>query len=251
MFNEGIQLFLSFFSALSFWGVALALLFSGIWSVPFWPPIAKDYKIWLICLCSALLTTAAICFVQNPIQILVGDVWIKFLQPFHLAIETYIVPMPAMLTSGIVQELTKLTPVAIYWHSKRRGLSPKTLLAIGAMSGAGFGFFEARWVLDEIFAFGWHRGLVVEDGILSLLGFIERFFAVGSHIAWTSLAAYGLGKNKWYVWLMSVIFIHSFVNYFAVLYWKGIINLIDTEIVVASSCCICAAFAIRLRWKGI
>ena len=157
--------------------------------------------------------------------------------------------IPAILLSGLVQEGSKLVPVVIYWWRKGRNIDPKLGLAIGAVAGAGLGVFEAMWVHNNIFAAGWSWEVVQTGGIMALVGFWERFFAVAFHIAASALAGYGLAKGWGWQFYLLAAFLHAFLNYSVVLLQSGLITIIQLEIFAAVWAVLVTAGALWLRWR--
>ena len=62
--------------------------------------------------------------------------------------------IPGIILGGLIQEGAKLIPVIFYWGRNHWNFIPKFGLIAGAVSGAGFGVFEAIWVHNTIFASG-------------------------------------------------------------------------------------------------
>ena len=62
-----------------------------------------------------------------------------------------------MLFVGIVEEGAKLVPVLFYWWGSKRSLTPKFGLMLGAVSGAGFGIFEAinKINMNSVYRWNW------------------------------------------------------------------------------------------------
>ncbi len=94
-------------------------------------------------------------------------------------------------------------------------MKPRLGLAIGALAGAGFGIFEAVWVLNTVFASGWSWTVVETHGLLALFPFWERFFTVAFHIAASALAGYGLARGWAWQFYLIASFCHALVNYSA------------------------------------
>lgn len=250
MMDDNLQFFLSFFANPTIYGITIALLFAAIWLAPFYNSIIKRTYAWVIFLCSAILTTFAIAFIQDPLQILTGDVCYKYFQKYNPTIIIFLIPVFTNLIAGVVQETAKLLPVLLYWRSMQRALSPAEMLFLGVMGGVGFGFFEAQWVANRVISSGWNLDLIRSEGISAAAGFIERFFSVGCHTAWTAIAAYGLTRRKWYLYFLIVVFAHALADYDASLYSLGVFDLLDAEIAIAINCCLSVAFAIELRIRA-
>ena len=157
--------------------------------------------------------------------------------------------IPVVLLSGLVQEGAKLLPSVVYWWHKGRNIDPKLGLSIGAMAGAGFGIFEAQWIHNTIFASGWSWEWVELHGVMALAGFWERFFAIAFHIAVCALAGWGLAKGWGWQFYLLVSFLHFLMNYSVLFFHKGIITLLQTQILIAIFAAIIFGVALWLRWR--
>ncbi len=230
-------------------GIGLALLFGAIWLAPYWPPLFKKYWLWAVLVSSAILSLAAVSFIQIPLQSWAGQALNYFWSQEILMSWLLLAGIPAILLSGLVQEGSKLVPVVIYWWRKGRNIDPKLGLAIGAVAGAGLGVFEAMWVHNNIFAAGWSWEVVQTGGIMALVGFWERFFAVAFHIAASALAGYGLAKGWGWQFYLLAAFLHAFLNYSVVLLQSGLITIIQLEIFAAVWAVLVTAGALWLRWR--
>ena len=230
-------------------GIGLALVFGAIWFTPYWTPILKKPWAWAVLAGSAILTLAAVSFVQIPLQFLAGQVLVHFWSQEVLMHWLLLAGMPGMLLSGLVQEGSKLVPVVIYWWRKGRSIDPKLGLVIGAVAGAGFGVFEAVWVHNTIFATGWSWDMVQTGGIMALAGFWERFFTVAFHIAASALAGYGLAKGWGWQFYLLVSFLHAFLNYSIVFLQAGVMIPLQVEIFVAAWAMLVTYGALWLRWR--
>ncbi len=247
MFAQSNEFFLSFFANPNAIGILLAIAFGAIWLVCYRPPLFKQPWLWAVMASSALLTLVAISFIQIPLQTLTGQALTS------MGMETlqkwlYLAVVPQILFSGLVQEASKLVPV-IWWRFKDRTISPKMGIMIGAVAGAGFGIFEAIWVHDSIFAAGWSWSLVQSHGVVVLLGFWERFFAVAFHIATSALAGYGLAKGRGWQFYLLAAGLHGVLNYGAVLAQHQVLGMAAIEAYVAVIAVGVTAFALWLRWK--
>jgi hypothetical protein len=142
----------------------------------------------------------------------------------------------------------KLVPPLIY-RKHKQPLSNKTALALGAMAGAGFGIFEAVWVLDIVFARGFTWATVELQGWQALLPFWERFSAVGFHTAATALATYGWNKGKGWQFYLLVALLHIILNYSVLLLAAQIFNYVQVEIYCSALAIVVLAPALWLRWR--
>ncbi len=197
--------------------IALALIFGAIWLIIYRP--WRFNKAWwvVIMIVGAILTWTAIAFIQVPLQIWTHDGMLRLMGRDNLMHWLYLTGIPIVLISGLVQEGAKLVPVIALWFSRGKQLDPQTGLYAGAISGAGFGIFEAFWIHNMIFAYGWTWQIVSINGPAALLGFVERFFTIGTHIAISALAGYGWAKGlKWQYYLIAAG-LHGLTNYSMVL----------------------------------
>ena len=249
MLEQIVGFFVSLFTNPSVLGIGLALVFGTIWLAPYWPPLFKKYWLWAVLVSSAILSLAAVSFIQIPLQIWAGQALNYFWSEEILMNWLMLAGIPQILLSGLVQEGSKLAPVVIYWWRKGRNIDPKLGLAIGAVAGAGLGVFEAVWVHNNIFAAGWSWEAVQTGGIMALAGFWERFFAVAFHIAASALAGYGLAKGWGWQFYLLAAFLHAFLNYSIVPLQSGLITIIQLEIFAAVWAVLVTAGALWLRWK--
>lgn len=248
--------FVSFFQNPSAWGIGLAFLFGAVWLAAFAPPLRRlglrlpllILALLLVFISSAILTLAAVSFIQIPLQAWCGQALNHFWSLETLQRWMLLSGIPAILLSGLVQEAAKLVPPLVYMRW-RRPEGAKLALIIGAISGAGFGIFEAQWALNTIFAAGWSWGTVELLGFQALLGFWERFFAVAFHIAATAIAVYGLFKGKWWQFYLLASFLHAFLNYGVVLMQGGYVTALQVEIYIAVVALATVAIALWLRWR--
>jgi RsiW-degrading membrane proteinase PrsW (M82 family) len=213
--------------------IALALVFAAIWLIIYRP--WRFNKAWwvVIFLLSAILTWIAIAFVQVPLQIWTQDFMVGRMGEASFMDWLLLTGIPMMLISGLVQEGAKLIPVIAMWLTREKQLDPLTGLWAGAVSGAGFGVFEAVWAHNTVLASGWTWQLVSQYHVTALLPFIERFFAIGFHIAVSALAGYGWAKGmKWQYYLIAAG-LHGLFNYAAVLANRGILTENQIELYIA------------------
>ena len=230
-------------------GIGLAVVFGAIWFAPYWTPILKKPWAWAVLAGSALLSWVAVAFIQIPLQIWAGQALNHFWSQEVLISWLLLAGIPGILLSGLVQEGSKLVPVVIYWWRKGRSIDPKMGLAIGAVAGLGLGVFEAVWVHNLIFTYGWSWEAVQTEGVLALAGFWERFFAVAFHIAVSALAGYGLAKGWGWQFYLIASGLHALLNYSVVLFQAGVMTTVPLEIYAAVVAALVAAGALWLRWK--
>lgn len=228
--------------------IAIGLVFGAIWLTPYWPPLVKRHGLWVVGIVSAFLTWTAIAFIQIPLQGWTGQALIHFWNQGTLMQWLLLAGIPQILLSGLVQEGAKLVPVVFYWRRNNRAFTPAFGLIAGAVAGAGFGVFEAVWVHNTIFASGWTWSTVAANGFPALLGFVERFFAIGVHIAASALAGYGLAKRLGWQFYLIASLLHGAVNYSIILLQKGLLTSVQVEIYIAVLAVAMTGVALLLRW---
>lgn len=241
----------SFFESPSIWGIGLAIIFGAFWLLLLTPLGWKRPARWFVFLSGAFIFVPSIALVQLPLQRALS----LFLAA-QLGIATYerdiiYLSIPAVLISGIVQEAAKLIPIAIYWLIRKRDLMPRFGLAIGALVGAGYGVFEAQWLLSEIFAAGFDFSWLSAFGLIALGGFWERFFTVAFHTASGAVMGWGLAKGKWWLFYLFTTFWHFALNYTVVLYRTNNLSNLQVELLIAIMADIIFVFAFLLRWRTV
>ncbi len=249
MVEQMVGFFVSWFANPSLVGIGLAFAFGAIWLVGYWPPLFKEPWLWAVLFISAILSLAAVSFIQIPLQILAGQALGNFWSQEVLMRWILLAGIPQVLLSGLVQEGSKLVPVVLWWLGENRTLTPHTGLVIGAAAGFGLGVFEAMWAHNTILAAGWTWELVQTGGYMALAGFWERFFAVAFHIAVSGLAGYGLAKGWGWQFYLLAAFLHSLLNYSAVLFHSGLLTVVYVEIYAAVVAVLVTAVALWLRWR--
>jgi RsiW-degrading membrane proteinase PrsW (M82 family) len=234
-------------------GVLLGIVFGAIWLCAHWPPLFKNTWFWAVAVVSAFLTVAAICFIQQPVQTWLGNVISNSFNQVTIITWLLLLGIPQILVSGLVQEGTKMVPIAVWWWRSGKNITPGLGLAIGAIAGAGFGIFEAIWVHNQMFAAGWTAAAIQTDGFIGIAGFWERFFAIGFHVAVSSLAGYGLAKGKGWQFYLIAAGLHSLFNYGVVvrqyIYLRyGFDSLVQIELFIAVMAVAVTVWALLLRW---
>jgi RsiW-degrading membrane proteinase PrsW (M82 family) len=249
MLEQVTTFFTSFFAHPSGLGIGLALYFGAIWLTPYYPPLFKQARIWVVMALSAFLALAAASFVQIPLQFLAGQAMGRFWSQEVVMSRILLFGVPQILLSGLVQEGAKMVPLVWYWRREDKRLDPKLGLAVGAAAGAAFGIFEAQWVHNQIFASGLMWGLLETQGILALVGFWERFFVVAAHTAFSALAGYGLARGWGWQFYLVASGLHALLNYSAVLLAAGVLSTLQLEVYVAVLAIGVSAWALWLRWR--
>ena len=229
--------------------IALALAFGIVWLAGYMPPLLKKRWLWVVAIISAFLTWTCIAFIQVPLKNWTSELMLMFWSEQSLQNSIVFSGMPATLISGLVQEGAKLLPVVLFWWLFKRRMDAQTGLIAGAVAGAGFGIFEATWIHNMIFNEGWTLQAVANNGPLALLGFWERFFTVGFHIAVSALAGYGLGSGKVWQFYLLASMLHALLNYSVILYQARLLSTLSVEIYVAAVAILVTAAVLWLRWR--
>jgi RsiW-degrading membrane proteinase PrsW (M82 family) len=229
--------------------VALGLAFGVLWLLAYRPSLKKTWTLVIIGIAGAFLTWIGLCFIQVPLQTWSGQALLHFWDEGTLSNWVLLANIPLILLSGIVQEGTKLIPVVFYWLRNGRNIDPMAGLIAGAVAGAGFGVFEAVWAHNTIFAAGWTWQAVQLAGFPALVDFLERFFAVGFHIAVSALAGYGLARGKGWQFYLLAAFIHGVSNYSIILMQTGLLSSVGFEIYIIVNTIALAAIVLWLRWR--
>lgn len=207
------------------------------------------HRLWMVGVVSAILTWTAIAFIQIPLQSWIGQALSYFWGQFTILRWLLLSGIPSILLSGLVQEGAKLVPVVFYWLRNNRNFTPKFGLIAGAVSGAGFGVFEAIWVHNTIFASDWTWSAIETSSFLALLGFWERFFSAAFHIAVSAIAGYGLAKQQGWQFYLIASLLHGATNYSVILLQKGLLTSIQVEIYIAVLAITITSVALWLRWR--
>ena len=249
MLEQMIGFFVSWFANPSVLGIGLAIAFGAVWLAGYWPPLFKKHWLWAVLVSSAILSLAAVSFIQIPLQALTGQALNYFWSQEVLLSWLLLAGIPQILLSGLVQEGSKLVPVVLYWWRKGRNIDPKLGLAIGAVAGVGFGVFEAVWAHNAIFASGWNWEIVQTSGLTALAGFWERFFAVAFHTAACALAGWGLARSWGWQFYLLASFLHAFLNYSVIFLRTELITLVQLEIFAAVWAILVTGGALWLRWR--
>jgi RsiW-degrading membrane proteinase PrsW (M82 family) len=246
MIDDMVNYFVSFFQNPGAWGIGLAIAFGAVWLACYRPPLFKKPWLWAVLASSAFLTLAAVCFIQIPLQTWTGRALNHFWSQEVLMRWIFLAAIPQILLTGLVQEGSKLVPVVVYWWRSGKNIDPKLGLAIGAVAGAGFGIFEAQWVLS-----GWTWEAVQTGGFMALIvsGFWDRFFTVAAHTAFSALAGYGLARGWGWQYYLIASALHGLLNYSLVLWLAGLLTDVHVEIYIAAIAVAVTAWALWLRWR--
>ena len=225
--------------------IVLGLVFGAIWLTFYRPPLFKKAQLWVVAVVSAVLTWTAIAFVQDPLQSWYGQALNHFWNQATIERWMLLAGIPLVLLSGLVQEAFKLAPVLVYWWHNGKRFTPKFGLIVGAVSGAGFGIFEAIWVHNQIFVSGVSWSLLGD----SWLGLWERFFSVAFHIALSALTGYGLAKRKGWQFYLIAAFLHGLMNYSIILIEKNLLTSFQDEMITAILAVAVTAVALWFLWR--
>ncbi len=239
----------SFFANSSPWGIGLAIIFGAIWLAILRPLNWREPGPWIVLVVSALLFAPSIAWVQQPVQTWISNRIVGTMGIIAYQRDFLWTGIPVILVTGLIQEGAKLLPVVGYWLYKGRKIDPKIGLSVGALAGAGFGIFEAQWVLSSIFASGWNWAYVQTFGFMGIAGFWERFFSVGFHISSAALAGWGLAKGKGWQFYLLAAFLHFFLNYMTIFYQKRYVTVTQIEILIAIFAVILFGVVFWLRWR--
>jgi len=241
------QFFTSIYSNPTVEGIGIALIIGAIWLALFRMPLGKQPRLWIFLAAGALLFGPTIALLQFPLQSLSMQALFHFWDAEIWQERLLLSEFPAMLITGFVQEGIKLVPVLIY-RKRRQPLPDREALLAGAVVGAGFGIFEAAWMLNQVFTTGFSLPAFRLQGWQASLSIIERLFIVGFHTSTTALAAYFLNKGKGSQAYLLVAFFHSVLNYGAILSAAGLLTMVQTEIYITVLCAIMIGAALWLRW---
>jgi RsiW-degrading membrane proteinase PrsW (M82 family) len=231
-------------------GIGLGIVFGAIWHATYWSPVLGRPWPWAVLAASAFLTWAAVAFIQIPLQFWSGQALGFFWSQEILIRFILLASIPQILLSGLVQEGSKMVPVAIYWWRKGKNIDPKLGLAIGAAAGLGFGVFEAIWVHNTVFISGWSWDIAMTGGLaMGLVAFWERFFVIAFHTASSAIAGWGLAKGWGWQFYLIASFAHGIINYSAALYSAGILGPIQLSLFASVWALVITAVALWLRYK--
>ncbi|MCD6299629.1 MAG: hypothetical protein J7L78_00440, partial [Dehalococcoidales bacterium] len=100
MLEQTVNFFLSWFANPNIVGIGLALVFGAVWLVGYWPPLFKKHWLWAVLVSSALLSLAAVSFIQVPLQVLTGQVLAHFWSQEILMRWLLLAGIPQILLSG-------------------------------------------------------------------------------------------------------------------------------------------------------
>ena len=228
--------------------LGLAIAFGAIWLAAHWPPLFKRPWFWAIAVVSALLTAFAFAYVRTPLQYWYDQLVNRYMSPGAISDWLLLLGIPSIIISALVQEGAKMVPMIGFWWQEGRRITPAMGLAIGAMTGAAFGVFEAFQVFGSIFGSGWTTA-AFGDGFTGIAGFWERFFAIGFHTAISAMVGFGLARGKGWQYFLVAAGFHALFNYPAYFYAKQYLNLVQVEVIIAVIAIILTAVVLIVRYR--
>lgn len=226
-------------------GVALGVAFGFVWLIAYRPRLPGPRGLLLLAAASALGTWAAIAFVQLPLQAWWEQGLMNLFGQATVLNWLLVVGAVTVLISGLVQEGAKLASVVAYRSLRHVTLDARTGLLLGVIAGAGFGVFEAVWVHNSHFAAGLDWQAIQADPF-AVLPFVERFLAVGIHIALSAIAGYGLAKGMGWRFLLLAGGLHGVANYVSVLQQAGVLGTAGVELYITVFTVIASVATLRV-----
>lgn len=232
-----------------FVALGMALVFGAFWLCTHWPALFKNRWYIAVAISSAMLTAGAVIFIQVPLQYWLNEGWQAAFDDATLETWLLLVGIPSFLVSGLVQEGAKMVPMVAWWWKGGKKLTPNMGLAIGAVAGAAFGVFEGYRVFHIIFYSGWIPDYIDLYGFEGILGFWERFFAIGFHTSVSALVGWGLAKGKGWQFFLLGSFLHGWFNYNVVFYSKGWLTTVQLETIIAVFALVMTAVVLLIRFR--
>jgi RsiW-degrading membrane proteinase PrsW (M82 family) len=230
-------------------GIGLAIFFGAFWLLGFQPKVIKKPWLWAVAIFSAFFTLLAVTFVQIPLQHYVGQGIESAWDMQTIYDWLLLLGIPTILISGLVQEGAKMLPIVFWWQQCGRIIRPRDGLIIGAMAGAGFGIFEAIWVHNQVFMYGWTWNLVSIDWVGALIPFWDRLWIVAFHISASALVGYGLARGWGWKFYLLASLLHAVINYGTLPYQKGMLTGNQLEIYIAVIAALVFLAVLWLRWR--
>jgi RsiW-degrading membrane proteinase PrsW (M82 family) len=228
------------------------------------PPLFKSARLWYVFFIGAILTWAAVSFIQLPLQVWTKDALVHWWNPQTLSTARFILLsyIPIVFIAGIVQEAAKIAPVFFFRQRNKDEFTPQLGLIAGAVAGAGFGIFEAIWKLNLILptigifnsystilsSVGFKSLQIILLGFTPIMGIFGSIYSVVFHIAASALVGYGLAKHRgWQFYLLAVL-LNDLINFGAFLAYLRRISMIEGIIWVSVPLVLVTVFALWLRW---
>jgi hypothetical protein len=244
--------------------IAIGIVFGGIWLLLYRPPLFKTSRLWYVFFVSAILTWAAVSFIQLPLQVWTKDALVHWWNPQTLSTAKFILLsyIPIVLIAGIVQEAAKIAPVFFFRQRNKNDFTPQLGLIAGAVAGAGFGIFEAIWKLNLILpdigfytsystalsSAGFKSLQIMLLGLSPIMGIFGSIYSVIFHIAASALVGYGLAKHRGWQFFLLAVFLNALINYGAFLAYFPRISMTEGIIWVSVPVVLVTVFALWLRW---
>ncbi|OGO15658.1 MAG: hypothetical protein A2Z02_01110 [Chloroflexi bacterium RBG_16_48_7] len=254
MVEQMFQLFTSFYrlpEAPVGWilfAFGLALVFGAIWIAGFWPPLFKNWRLWLVLAGGIILPTIALSFIQLPLQNVVSQPVIALLGKYLQNIAVNLITGLLMaIISGLILQGVLLIPVIYYRLNRPDEFTPRFGLMVGALSGAAFGILQAYSLFSKFVEIGLVP--ILQANPISYLAFVDTFFAVALFAGTTALAGYALAKGKG--WQAYLIFagVNAVYDYISLIMSAKIISLWAAEAIVTLLALAAIGLALWLYWK--
>lgn len=227
----------------------LIILYGIIWLAPFLPPVLKNRWLWAVFFGSILIGTAAVSFIQIPLQLALDNpLTMLFSGAFNEVATICIVGIIMSLFSAFIQEGAKLVPVVLYWWRKKKDITPIFGLILGAIAGAALGMIETFLGQNQLMEIGLDN--LLKNGLFFTVAiFLVRFFSIAFHIGTTAIAGYGLAKGKGWQFYLIICAFHFVFDYITVLLSAKIISFTLAEILLYIISILVIACALWLRWR--
>jgi len=255
MLEQILRIFTTFYKlpAVEPWliimAIGLALLYGAIWLAGFLPPVFKNWKLWIFAIVSYIIPTIIISFIQYPVKTLIGQGLTGFLSLYFQ--QTAVVLMAGIIVvivSGLIIEGAKLVTVFYYRLNWKQEFTPRFGLMLGALSGAVYGMMQAYVLHSQMAEYG--IGAMIEaHGMMAILPYIERFFAVAYCAGTTSLAGYGLATGRGWKFYFIVSGINAVYSYILLMLSAKVLDVIWTEIIITLISLAVIGIALWLYWK--
>ncbi len=253
--NSGFGMFKLFYTLpnvelnLFLLSTGLIILYGIIWLAPFLPPILKNRWLWAVFFGSILIGTAAVSFIQVPLQLtLDGPLTRAFSGIFNEITIMCVVGIIMSLISALIQEGAKLTPVVLYWWRKKKDINPTFGLILGAVAGAALGMIETFLGQNQLLEIGLDN--LLKNGMLFTVSiFLVRFFSIAFHTGATAIAGYGLASGKGWQFYLIICAVHLIYDYVTVLLSAKVISFALAEILLYFIAILVMAYALWLRWR--
>ncbi len=168
---------------------------------------------WLLFAMSGI-TFALVVYVQAPIQQRLSGVVFRSIGSSGTG--TYVAALVIAAVSGLFQEAFKSLLIWFRWNQDGDRPNLRSMIALGAMVGAGFGMVEACWLTGGLFAVG-------ALGLVSLAVW-ERLITILFHTAMGAILGYGIGRRQLWQFLAITAVLHGFGNFTIVFVRHGYID---------------------------